>query len=139
MPKTVRSLPDGIRKARSVRHVDPILQALATSLAAVPELHYVKIFPERVAASNVLSTDGKKNPVVKVGAEGIVGVELLVDTQAKVVQFFAPTSAVKGCGRRMVEAVVAATPEDWHMVVVFDWSGGFWEHMAEEQPRLMVV
>ena len=39
MPTTVRSLPDGIRKARSVRHFEPVLQALAASLAAVPELH----------------------------------------------------------------------------------------------------
>lgn len=131
MPATVQSSADGIIKARSVRHVDPIIQGLATSLAAVLELQYVKIFPERVAASNVLSSDGKKNPVVKVGAEGIVGVELLVDTKAKVVHFFALTSAVKGCGRRMVEAVVAATPEDWCVVVLFDWSGGFWERMAE--------
>ena len=98
----------------------------------------MKIFPERVAASNVLSSDGKKNPVVKVGGESIVGVDLLVDPTAKVVQFFALTSAVKGCGRRMVEAAVAATPKEWQMVVLSDWSGGFWERMAEEQPRLVV-
>ena len=122
-----------------VRHVEPVLQALATSLAAVPALQYVKIFPERVAASNVLSSDGKKNPVVKVGGEGIVGVELLVDTKGKVVQFFALTSAVKGRRRKIVDAAVAATPKEWQMVVLFDWSGGFGERMAEEQPRLMVV
>jgi hypothetical protein len=127
-----------IRKAHSVRRIDPIFQDLALGLARIPELRYIKIFPERLAASNVLSEDGKKNPVVKIGAEGLVGVELLIDESTKVVQFYALTSAVKGCGRKMVEAVVAGTPEDWHLAVVFDSSGGFWRKMMAENPRIVV-
>ena len=127
-----------IRKAHAVRRIDPIFQDLAVGLARIPELRYVKIFPERLTASNVLSQDGKKSPVVKVGAEGLVGVELLVDESTKVVQFYALTSAVRGCGRKMVEAVIAATSEDWQLAVVMDWSGGFWRKMAQEHPRLVV-
>ena len=125
-----------IRKAHSVRRIEPIYANLAMSLAEVPELRYIKLFPERLTASNALSEDGKKNPVVEVSAEGLAGVELLIDTAAQIVQFYALTSAVKGCGRRMVEAVIAGTPEDWHLVVALDWSGGFWRKMAEEHPRL---
>ena len=88
--------------------------------------------------SGVLSTDGRKNPVVTVAAEGIVGLELLIDPETRTVQFYAITSAVKGCGRRMVAAVVTATPPDWQLVVVMDWSGGFWQRMAEEYPRLVI-
>ena len=127
-----------IRKAHSVRQVEPISRLLATGLAQIPELRYIKIFPERLSASNVLSADGKKNPVVQVGGDGLVGVELVIDTATKVVQFYAITSAVKGCGRKMVEAVIGATPEDWHLAVVFDWSGGFWQRMAQDYPRLAV-
>ena len=127
-----------IRKAHSVRRVEPIFQRLATSLAQIPELRYIKIFPERLTASNILSGDGKKNPVVGVGAERIVGVELLIDRSTKVVQFYAITSAAKGCGRKMVEAVIDATPEDWRLAVVMDWSGGFWRKMAQEYPRIVV-
>ena len=125
-----------IRKARSVRRVEPIFEHLATSLAQIPELRYIKIFRERLAASNLLSGDGKKNPVVEVGAEGIVGVELLIDAAHEIVQFYALTSAANGCGRRIVDAVIRATPEDWHLAVPFDWSGGFWKKMAQEYPRL---
>lgn len=127
-----------IRKAHSVRRIDPIFQDLAVGLARIPELRYIKIFPERLTASNCLSQDGKKNPVVTVGAEGLVGVELLVDESTEVLQFYALTSAVKGCGRKMVQAVVSATPEDWHVAVVLDWSGGFWRKMMAEHPRLVV-
>lgn len=127
-----------IRKAHSVRRIDPIFRDLAMGLVRIPKLRYIKIFPERLAASNVLSQGGKKNPVVKIGAEGLVGVELLIDESTKVVQFYALTSAVKGCGRKMVEAVVAATPEDWRLAVVLDSSGGFWRKMMAENPRIVV-
>ena len=61
-----------------------------------------------------------------------------MDESTKVVQFYALTSTVKGCGRKIVEAVLGATPEDWHLAVVFDWSGGFWRKMMAENPRLVV-
>jgi hypothetical protein len=127
-----------VRKAHSVRQVAQIFQLLAAGLVEVPERRYIKIFPERIAASNVLSEDGKKNPVVAIGAEGLVAVELLIDTATQVVQFYAITSAVPGCGRKMVAAVVGATPEDWHLAVTFDWSSGFWDRMARDYPRLEV-
>jgi hypothetical protein len=62
----------------------------------------------------------------------------LIDTTTRVVQFYAITSAVKGCGRQIVEVVIGATPEDWCLAVVFDWSGGFWQRMAQDYPRLVV-
>ena len=111
---------------------------MAKGLSAVPELRYIKLFPTRLSASNALSTDKKNNPVVKVAAAGIVGVELLVDVDKRVVQFFALTSAVQGRGRKIVEAVITATPEDWMLAVPLDWNGGFWPRMAQDHPRLRV-
>jgi hypothetical protein len=127
-----------LRKAHSVRQVAPIFESLAAGLLEVSELRYIKVFPERIAASSVLSQDGKKNPVVVVGAQGLVAVELLIDMPTQVIQFYAITSAVPGCGRKIVAAVVGATPEDWHLTVLFDWSGGFWRRMALDYPRLLV-
>lgn len=135
-----RSFIDGerIRKAQTVRRVEPVYEYLAIALAAIPALRFVKLFPGRLSASNRLSTDGKKNPVVAVGAEGITGVELLVDAEIHVVQFYAITSAEKGVGRQIVETVVGATPAGWLLAVPMDWSGGFWERMARDHPRLQV-
>jgi hypothetical protein len=125
-----------IRKAHSVKRIDPVIRSLATALACIPELRYIKIFPERIAASNVLSEDGKKNPVVTIGAEGMVGVELLIDVPSEIVQFYAFTSDQQGCGRQIVDTVVGAVPADWFLAVLMDWSGGFWQKMAQEYPRL---
>jgi hypothetical protein len=81
----------------------------------------VKLFPGRLSASNELSTDGKKNPAVIIGAEGITGVELLINFDTRVVRFYAITSAERGCGRKMVQAVVGATPADWSLAT--PWTG----------------
>jgi hypothetical protein len=134
------SFVDGerIRKAHSVRTIPPIFERLAVALAGIPELRYVKIFPERVSGSNSLSADGKQYPVVKIGEPGLVGVELLIDAKYAIVQFYALTSSTRGCGRRIVDAVVGATPDDWFLAVAMDWSGGFWARMAQEYPRLKV-
>jgi hypothetical protein len=91
-----------IRKAHSLKKIHQVLRTLATALARIPELRYIKIFPERIAASNVLCEDGKKNPVVTIEAEGIVGVELLIDVSHEIMQFYALTSDQKGCGRQTV-------------------------------------
>ena len=127
-----------ILKAHAVRCVEPIFEKLAMSLAEISELRYIKIFPGRITASNRLSQDRKKNPVVEIGAEGITGLELLIDTRWKDIQFYAITSALKGHGRKMVEAVVNATPAGWKLAVVFDWSDDFWQKRVEEHPRIVV-
>jgi hypothetical protein len=88
MPRP-QSVIDGerVRKARTVRRLDPTRRHLATALADIPELRFVKLFPGRLTASNRLSADGKQNPIVAVGAEGITGVELLIDADNRSVQF----------------------------------------------------
>ncbi len=140
MSPSSSKLRDGerIRKALSLKQIAPIQERLAPALAQIPALRYIKLFPERLTASNLLSRDSKNNPVVVMGGEGLVGVELLIDSAMHSIQFYALTSAVKGCGGRMVEAVLAATPEDWFIAVPMDWSRGFWERMAQKYPRLQV-
>jgi hypothetical protein len=57
------------------------------------------------------------------------------------IQFFAITSAKKGYGGRMVDAVMRALPVDWKAVVLmgWDWSDGFWEHMGGKYANLEIV
>jgi hypothetical protein len=69
---------------------------------------------------------------------GILGVELLVAPEISNVQFYSLASSLKGYGRKIIDAVVRGTPDNWHLVVVMDWSGGFWNRMLEEYPRIVV-
>jgi hypothetical protein len=85
-----------------------------------------------------LSENGKKEPLTVFGTENVVGVNLLIDPAIKTIQFYTIISSQKGNGRKIVKSVVEATPDDWFLVVVMDWSGGFWEKMMEEYPRIVV-
>ncbi len=75
-------------KVSSTRALSPVRRyyaSLATRLSAIPELRYIKLFPKRLSASNALSTDGKNNPVVNVGAAGIVGVDQILERRRLIV------------------------------------------------------
>ena len=127
-----------ILKANNVKTVDFIYENIAKELAEIDILQYVKIYNERIKASNFLSTNGKKEPIVKDDGGNIVGGELLIDTQNKIIQFFYITSAVKGYGEKIVSSVIKATPEEWNIVVLMDWSHGFWPVMANKYPKLIL-
>ncbi|MCX5870535.1 MAG: hypothetical protein NTY00_07855 [Deltaproteobacteria bacterium] len=131
---------DGKRifKATNVKTIHPVSIQLAESLSRIDILKFIKIYNDRLCASNLLSDNGKKEPIVEIGKEDVVGVELLIDPVIKTVQFYSVTSTQKGYGRKMVESVVKATPEDWFLVVPMDWSGGFWKKMMLEYPRIVV-
>mgnify|MGYP006928206373 CR=1 FL=1 len=129
---------DKILKASNVRKEHSIYRLIAEGLSTVDQLKYVKIYNGRILASNGLSDNGKKEPVVNVGEENIIGAELLIDVDNQVVQFYSITSSEKGCGEMMVKSVVDTVPDDWKIVVIMDWSHGFWGVMAERYTRLMV-
>ena len=101
-------------------------------------LRFIKIYNDSLCASNLLSDNGLKEPLVDTERTDLVGVELLIDPAFKTVQFFSIVSFKKGYGRQMVAAVVEATPENWAIAVVKDWSGGFWQKMQEEYPHIVV-
>ena len=128
-----------IFQATNVRkNIHPLFMALANSLSKMEALKYVKIYNERIRASNYLSENKKKDPLVEIGGKDLVGVELLVDVSDKTIQFYSITSAVKGSGEKIVSAVITITPDDWLIAIPMDWSGGFWETMVEKYPRLVV-
>ena len=127
-----------ISKASNVRKVDPIYIQIAEELTKIDILQHVKIYNGRIQASNILSTNGKKEPITTIGQNNVVGVELLIDVPNQIIQFFSITSSVEGYGDKMVSAVVNSVPDDWNIMVLMDWSHGFWKVMAERYPRLMV-
>jgi hypothetical protein len=130
---------DKISKANNVKKVHLVYQQISEDLANIDILKYVKIYNGSIKASNFLSENGKKEPVIKLGDENIVGVELLVDIPNKTIQFYSITSSVKGYGEKIVSSVVNSAPKDWKIVVVMDWSMGFWRVMADRYPRLSVL
>ena len=128
-----------ISKATNVKKVNPIYLELAENLSHIDILQFIKIYNGRLCASNQLSTNKKKQPITEIGKEGIVGVELLVYPDNKTIDFYSVTSSPKGYGRKIVEAVVGAAPDDWTLVVAMDWSSGFWDTMIKDYLRIVIL
>jgi hypothetical protein len=68
-----------------------------------------------------------------------VGVSLILEEDQEEIQFYEITSAVKGNGSRMVEAVLSALPKPWKAIVLMDWSGGFWKTMRRRHRRIVLL
>ena len=143
MTKSSKSIIDGKRifKAANVvlKNIQPVFLDLAENLSHVDALHIIKIYNDSLCASNLLSTDKKKHPVTAMNQEGFIGVELLIYPDISTVQFYSLESSQKGYGRKIVDAVVRGTSDDWNLGVVMDWSGVFWDRMLEEYPRIVVL
>jgi len=128
-----------ITVSRTVKTVHPVAQQIAENLSAIEAIRFVKISPELLRASSEVSEGRLKTPVTKPGHPTAVGVSLIFDAPYKAVQFYEITSATKGYGTKMVDAVLRALPEGWSGVVVMDWSGGFWEKMSEKYENLEIM
>ena len=140
MTNSPKSILDGKRifKATNVKKPNPVFLDLAESLSHIDILHFIKIYNDRLCASNLLTADEKKQPVTTMNQEGVIGVELLIDPEINTVQFYSLASSQPEYGRKIVDAVVRGTPDDWNLVVVMDWSSVFWDRMVEEYTRIVV-
>lgn len=94
------SINPKILKASNIKTIDPVSLQLAESLAAIDVLKFVKIYNEKMKASNFLSENKKKEPITEIGKDGVVGVEPLIDLEYQTIQFYSLTSASKGYGRK---------------------------------------
>lgn len=125
-------------KVSKVKNIHLVYLKLAESLANIEMLKFIKIYNERLKASNLLNENKTKDPIIEIGKEGVVGVEPLIVPDNGIIQLYFMTSDQKDRGRKRVKAVVKATPDDWTIVVALDWSRGFWKKMMEEHPRIVV-
>ncbi len=130
-----------IRVLRKVQTFHPVAEAMARNLAEVDPIRFIRILPGLLEASSEATADRNKIPIVKPGHPSTIGVSAILDFTCQEIQFFAITSAKKENGEKMVSAVMHALPADWRAVVVmeWDWSDRFWEHMREKYANLEIV
>jgi len=142
MPKSLVSA-DGtrIRVSRKIQTLHPVAEAMAKNLAEVDPIRFIRILPDLLEASSEATAGRNKIPIIRPGHPSAIGVSVILDLASQEIQFFAITSAKKGYGGKMVAAVMRDLPADWRAVVLmgWDWSDGFWEHMSEKYADLEIV
>ena len=130
-----------IRISKKIQALHPVVEAMTINLAEVDPICFIRILPDLLEASSEATAGRNKIPIVKPGHPSAIGVSAILDFGCQEIQFFAITSAKKGLGGKMIAAVMRALPADWRAVVVmqWDWSDGFWEHMSEKYTNLEIV
>ncbi len=126
--------------ASNVKSIHPVVDSIVSNLIKIDLINYVRVTKEDIYASNEIKIIGRtKMPVSTPGHPSAVGVHLILDFIFDGIQFFEITSAVKGYGEKMVNAVVTAIPDEWEAAVVMDYSWGFWDRMAEKYDKIVML
>jgi len=128
-----------ITVSKKVKEIHPVVKDIVANLAELEFIHFIRVSPEYLQASNEVTEGRIKIPVTKPEHPTAIGICLIIDIAYKDIQFYEITSAIKGCGGKMVDAVLKALPKDWNGVVVMDWSHGFWDKMKDKHNNLYIL
>lgn len=126
--------------AHKVNTIHPVMDSLVRHLFKIDVIQYIRLTQTDIQASSEIAVQGNmKIPISKPGHPSAIGVHLIVQFEFNSIQFYEINSAVKGYGERLVQAVLEAIPESWEVIIVMDWSRGFWDRMAEKYKNIEVI
>jgi hypothetical protein len=125
--------------SNKVSKIHPIVEKLTKNLSEIELIKFIRIKQDMILASSEVTEGRVKIPITKPDHPTAVGLSLLIDFAYINVQFYEINSAVKGYGRKMVDAVFKSIPENWKGVVVMDWSDGFWDKMQKSYKNLEII
>jgi hypothetical protein len=126
--------------ANNVRSIHPVVDQMVRNLLEIDLIRFIRVSKNDVHASNDLMVKGRtKIPISTPEHPIAVGVHILFGVYPNAVHFHEITSAIKGYGERMVQAVLKSLPDDWEAAVAMDYSGGFWKRMVKKYPNLIIL
>ena len=126
--------------AAGVKKILPVIDRIVNRLLEIDRIQYVRVTPSDIQASNDIVIKGKaKIPISTPSHPTATGVHVIFEPDQNTVQFYEITSAVKGYGERIVQAIMTSIPEDWEALVIMDYSDGFWDKMMEKFDKISVL
>ena len=126
--------------ASRLKKIHPLNDRIVRKLVCIDKIEYIWVGHDRIRVSNEVRVEGtRKIPITKPEHPTAIGCDLLVDIPYKNVQFYEIASAEKGYGETMLKAVLEAIDSDWEVVIVMDFSMGFWDVMAERYEQVVVM
>ena len=142
--KSVREFKKTITNAdifvsNKIKKIHPVIEQITINLSEIELIKFIRIKSNFIQASSEVTEGRVKTPITKPDHPTAIGVSLIIDFAYNDVQFYEMTSAVKGYGRKMGDAVFKSLPKNWNGVVVMDWSDGFWNKMQKSYKNLEIL
>ena len=126
--------------AHNVRTIHTVVDQMVRNLLEIDPIQYVRVSKDDIQASNDIMVRGRtKIPISIPEHPTAVGVHLVLDISNNTILFFEITSAEKGYGERMVQAILKSIPDDWEAAVAMDYSGGFWQRMSKKYRNIIIL
>lgn len=89
--------------------------------------------PFRLGLGILASTKSTNDvPQTCPGMAKVTGIAVYIDDAEKIATVYEITSADKGMGSKMVEAMLNALPSDYKIAIHHDWSGGWWDKIMKK-------
>jgi len=128
-----------ITVSKKLKSLHPVVDSIVKNLANIDAIQFIRVTPDLLQASSEATEGRTKTPITKIGHPTAIGVSLIVDVGTQDLIFYEMTSAVRGYGTKMVEAVLKDLPMDWNLIVGMDWSDGFWDKMCKKYKRITIL
>jgi hypothetical protein len=126
--------------ATNVKAIHPVVDQMVRNLLEIDLIQYVRVSKDDLQASSDVKVKGRtKVPISTHGHPTAVGVHVILNILPNEVHFFEITSAVKGYGEKMVQAVLKSIPDDWRAAVAMDISEGFWDKMVDKYDNIEIL
>ncbi len=123
-----------------LKEIHPLADRIVRQLVYIDKIQYIWVGYDRIKASSEVKIEGnRKKPITTPGHPTAIGIDLIIERPLKAVQFYEIASAVKGYGEIMLMAVLDAIEPDWEVMIVMDFSMGFWDVMAERYEQVVIL
>ena len=124
----------------SVKNIHPVMDRIVNRLLEIDRIQYVRVTPSDIQASNDVAIKAKaKIPITKPSHPSAIGVHLIFEPTENTIQFYEINSTVKGYGEKIVQTIMTSIPEDWEVLIIMDFSGGFWDKMIEKYKNIIKI
>ena len=142
--KSVREFKKTITNAdifvsKKIKKIDPVVEKITKTLSEIEIIKFIRIKSDFIQASSEVTEGRVKTPITKPDHPTAIGLSLIIDFAYNNVQFYEINSAVKGYGKKMVDAVFKSLPKNWSGTVIIDWSDGFWNKMQKSYKNLEIL
>ena len=122
-----------------IKEIHPLIERIVKNLVLLEPMKYIWIGTDTILASNEVKLAGRRwTPISTAGHPTAIGLHLILEFDLNSVQFYDITSYVKGNGERMLKAILDAIEPDWEVVIVMDYSKGFWRAMSKKYEQVIV-
>ena len=121
---------------KKIKTINSMIKNIVKEIAKIEAIKFIRITEDAIQSSNELEGNKIKIPVTKPFHPTAIGVHLIFDFKLKTMEFYEMNSAQKGWGEKMVKASLSALPKDWKVMLVYDWSEGFWDKMMQKYNKL---